>query len=1080
MIITKEEYMKILDYILENYDSLMDNCLFSSDFLLQIRNYVKGKRVDDSFMLDGHKEFLIKHFLKYGSSFNEDTPNIITSNILCIDKALNSDINSINYIYDIFNKMPRFKDYIIKSALDNNYILSSKSPLMFRSNFSICLNSIKIDCFSSNYVDFISLNDEEIILLINELLSSNYILNGNSSKFLRSNEKVIIHSIMIDPNSYHDSDISLHENYNIFNALVKAKYSFILDDLLAVPLSYLKDLKSLSYCFECLQMYPNANQLFKERFSKLYFDSLRSFPTIKSFDEVFDYLCENCWLYYKHNNVNILSNVFSKICSMIQSNDSYHDFLIEFKELGNNMEIILKGRFELLMDSIYKYYELYHNSSRDKSGIEMYKTIISRLSSLYIADSKEVYKKKIRCQFYDVIKKYFKPRLDNKIINKRLLQFIRKSIFRSRYIENDPELINFINDLTDRYVNDYGEWIKLVINTYLKRGYTDLYYILKKPDNYFVYLKYKNAVKLVNRLNSGYINFKDNELNNYRDVIVYDHSFKCYKCIINIDSFNYDECLSYERKELIFKKFIKDVMIFINNIKVDNNMISIYNNYIDGIIKDLKFNDDFYEFNFDFLSKYNFSNLVINCTDSFKSFNLSTLINDNNYKTIYDFLVNKNVLWFLLLKSDLTFDLLDNSGISFYNIIDIFNNIDKIIYLSNSMKIKIDNISNLFLLEKLISCCDERNINLLGFDIINMLCSNISYASFYTACDIVSVASDLVCQMSKKEKSSVPYVSGYYSDYNYSMYDSFSKEVLLTGIFTDSCLRTCGNDNDLFHYCLIDKNGFIIRIANSNGDFIGRAAGFRNGNFVFINQLRTIYDVGGIGYKGKFASEQNEIIDVLKHACQEMISISKNNSLEKVKIDYVFITRSYSLEEYSVNRNLSKMVYSSIGDVPVCLDSDDWINFVNETKNLIESRFDKCFDCDYLEYDLICLASSRQLGFFGKKNIIIGDVPAVYNRPRKKLIFNSNITDDIYKRINEVRSIYSYYHSDVSFLELDSLNNSLYIVGDNWYIIYSDRIIDYCVLDNNELSMLEFNDVCKLLNDNTREDLVTKIKRLTI
>ena len=91
--ISKNEYMKIFDYILEN--NLIDGVNITNDLLLKIRQYVKGKITDNIFITNQQKEIIINHFLKHGYSFNDDTPKIILENELCINKALNNNIYSI-------------------------------------------------------------------------------------------------------------------------------------------------------------------------------------------------------------------------------------------------------------------------------------------------------------------------------------------------------------------------------------------------------------------------------------------------------------------------------------------------------------------------------------------------------------------------------------------------------------------------------------------------------------------------------------------------------------------------------------------------------------------------------------------------------------------------------------------------------------------------------------------------------------------------------------------------------------------------------------------------------------------------
>ena len=69
---------------------------------------------------------------------------------------------------------------------------------------------------------------------------------------------------------------------------------------------------------------------------------------------------------------------------------------------------------------------------------------------------------------------------------------------------------------------------------------------------------------------------------------------------------------------------------------------------------------------------------------------------------------------------------------------------------------------------------------------------------------------------------------------------NFTNPINLTlGERTGSCMRSGGIGDDLYNFCLKDNNGFHIIFNDSEtGEFISRASGFRNGNTVFLNQLR--------------------------------------------------------------------------------------------------------------------------------------------------------------------------------------------------------------------------------------------------
>ena len=1071
--ITKKECMKILDYILENNLDLIDGINISNDFLLQIRNYVKGKRKDDKFILDLHKQIIINHFLEKGYSFNSDTPLIIIKNEKCLKKAINNDINAINYLYDNSINIDSYIDLIIK----NNYIISINSPKILKKNINIIINSINNDYTSVDNALFELLNDNEKALLVQELLKTDYTLNSHSPEFLRKNLSIILHSIKKDVNTYKYSYINFCKCYDIFKTLLDNNYKFNnnedYDYLQLLPLSFIKTKENLYRIFEILDLYIYNDNNYKNNFSKLYFNLLTNFPTIKSYDNMINYLCDISWIEYRNNNLDILSNVYSKIISIIKKNNSYENFNREFIQLGNQMANIIGNKYNLLIESIKKYYQVYYSNNQDKEKLESYALTISKISALFISMKKEQYKNDIKELFYDHLKNYYIPKLENKIVKKRIQHSIKKDIFIKKYNTKDKDVIQFITDLSKKYIDLYGDWIKKAINRFITNNITNLRYIIKSPNNYSNYLRYIEAIKLVNRLNKGYLEYDDQELYNYKDIIKLDNSSLKYIYTGKMD-FDINKCNCYYNQEIILQKMIKEVMLYINNIELNND---INNNTLvnikKDIIGDLPFTDDYYQFNPQILDNYRLGSFVESCIS--KSRPLCE-VDNFDYDTIYEILSKNNLIWLWTLKNNIDINRqLFNQNINIHQLVELFNNIDKIKSLSNNLKIDYSNYGNLSLLYDLSKYSDNYITNLIRPDIIKTLCSKTEYTAGYSKKEILKVSSDLICEMAKRQVSTVPYLNGYTNGYYYTMYDNLEDDVLTTGPDVDSCLKVCGNDNDFLHYCMLDKNGFIIKIINQNNHFIGRAAGFRNGNIIYINQFRTIYDVGGTGYNSNFKSEKDEIIEVLIKACQDIVNISKN-SKESTKIDYIFITQSYAFEKYKVDKKLSHKVSSLIGIFPVDIYSSDWNYFIKNTHHLYDSSDENCFKTDYDDYDLICLASSKDpSNIINNNDIHIGDVEPTYKRPRNKIIVTYNISNEIIRKINKIRTIYTYYHKDIKYTDVIINNNDLVIIGDNWYLIYNDNIIDYCIQDFDEVAQYEFNEISKLLLEYKDENQLKEI-----
>jgi len=110
---------------------------------------------------------------------------------------------------------------------------------------------------------------------------------------------------------------------------------------------------------------------------------------------------------------------------------------------------------------------------------------------------------------------------------------------------------------------------------------------------------------------------------------------------------------------------------------------------------------------------------------------------------------------------------------------------------------------------------------------------------------------------------------------------------LTYGERTNSCLRMFGAFDDTFDFCISDENGFHIRFVNPNtGKFVSRVSGIRNGNTIFLNELRESVD-------NTYDNEELHI--ALKEVADELIKESKKSNFP---IDNVIITSDYALKEH--------------------------------------------------------------------------------------------------------------------------------------------------------------------------------------
>lgn len=132
---------------------------------------------------------------------------------------------------------------------------------------------------------------------------------------------------------------------------------------------------------------------------------------------------------------------------------------------------------------------------------------------------------------------------------------------------------------------------------------------------------------------------------------------------------------------------------------------------------------------------------------------------------------------------------------------------------------------------------------------------------------------------------------------------------LTQGERTGACMRAYGHAHDLFTFTNTDSRGFHITFEDpTDGKYISRVSGFRNGNTVFLNQLRESKD---------FTRYSNEdVVEACKDIARELIERSKDSDMP---IENVVCSPCYALSGYTT-QTLSRFdigdgVYTGYKDV---------------------------------------------------------------------------------------------------------------------------------------------------------------------
>ena len=165
------------------------------------------------------------------------------------------------------------------------------------------------------------------------------------------------------------------------------------------------------------------------------------------------------------------------------------------------------------------------------------------------------------------------------------------------------------------------------------------------------------------------------------------------------------------------------------------------------------------------------------------------------------------------------------------------------------------------------------------------------YSGILLKKDRLERGKNLLLEMNKRKYITVPPIN---EDLNLSsgrkinvLVGNTNEPINLTyGERTSSCMRMGGVGDSLFEFCLLNENGFHISFNEpTTGELISRVSGFRNGNTVFLNQLR-------YSLSKKITSE--DLIEACNYVANKIIINTKNS---EYPINNVLISPSYAYGE---------------------------------------------------------------------------------------------------------------------------------------------------------------------------------------
>lgn len=631
----------------------------------------------------------------------------------------------------------------------------------------------------------------------------------------------------------------------------------------------------------------------------------------------------------------------------------------------------------------------------------------------------------------------------------------KKDILKKQIITNEiRNKLNLDNLCSYEYFEE--NMFKMLLNSKFNRelflenlGYS-------KPKNYSLFLNNKRLNKEIEQINKIFIKNKDkvfeyllgedinifeyvdtnliklikNKKHIFREYVNemgYNNEGLYYKTIKNYDE---TSCIHYEFLNDKVKKAGKDIFTIMQNIlnsknlsidfdEIDNSKVAFNNENFEIKRKPLKISE----------IKTLFSNFDFNIKD----------YEDNN-ELIKNF-VFKNIYNIRLIE--------EPKETEYYtkNLGYILSHYDKLDSICQTLNIDINNIT----IEEIKTLQDYILLSLTPFGetidkkIISKVINETEFIEVTDLTKRVEVAVDLLEEAQKRISGTIPLIT----TPNYEIVDFHNSSNLISGYINASCFRAGGVGNDFITYCMLNKNGAIIFIKNSDtGEILGRISAIRRGNVLFMHQLQ-INEKYNYNKEIKLYCEKE-----IKLLSDEIINFTSNTN---EPIEFVTITKYGVFEGELKNNEVLTSSECKYVEEPIDTNSPDYKEFL-KYNYLNKSYIYPSFYHNYGSCDTIVVSQAKDKT---KKDIKDYSAKEIYKRQRKNILEYQIISKEAESKLKSL--LYLYYKKEYSkeeatirakiFKTKDIINLK---IGEDWCIIeYKDGTIESFDLQYDERSVIE-------------------------
>ena len=264
---------------------------------------------------------------------------------------------------------------------------------------------------------------------------------------------------------------------------------------------------------------------------------------------------------------------------------------------------------------------------------------------------------------------------------------------------------------------------------------------------------------------------------------------------------------------------------------------------------------------------------------------------------------------------------------------------------------------------------------------------------------------------------------------------------------TGACMRVGGVGEGLFLKCITDKNWFHIRIEDPDThEYVSRVSGFRNGNTVYLNQLRNV--PAGCKYTN------SDLQKFISEYAKKLVEQTKDS---EYPIENVFINTGYAMTGYASENGKTyhlgfdiQKEYNLDGlfDLQVRGTQDIWTDVKNNAVLLATTEEGALTESGYVPLK----NGPEQTEIYPvTRDKIYGLEYVETEEPKYRFVEVSN--EDLFEKINRVHCMKAkLLGSDYRFSinDVDELNEDNYIVDGyasaDWYVY----------IDNNKVIHTDF------------------------